>query len=106
MLIAVILIAAIGLLAVQRLVLAEHGTYAVVAIDGKEVERLNLNKETVITMESPYGGYNVIEVKDNKVSVTEADCDNQVCVCTGEISESYELIVCLPHALTITIESE
>lgn len=105
-LIVVILLIALSMIMLQRFVLAEHGTYAVVAVDGKEQTRLNLKDDQVLTVTSPYGGYNTIEVKNHKVCVTEADCENQVCVATGEISENYELIVCLPHALTITIETE
>ena len=43
-------------------------------------------------------------VKDGKVSVTEADCPDKVCVNTGEISKSGDTIVCLPHKLVVEIE--
>lgn len=105
-LIVLILLIACSMLAIQRLVLTKHGSYAVISIDGKEVERLDLDKDQELTVETSYGGYNIVEVKNNKVFVKEADCKNQVCVNTGEISESYDVIACLPHGLTVTIETQ
>ena len=48
--------------------------------------------------------YNVVVIKDGKVSVTEASCKNQVCVKHSEISLSGESIVCLPNRLIVRIE--
>lgn len=46
---------------------------------------------------------NVIEYKDNKVSIIEADCKDQICIKDGEISKNGEIIVCLPNKLMIEI---
>ena len=54
---------------------------------------------------SQYDYYNVVEIKDGKVSVTEASCKNQVCVRHGAISRSGESIVCLPNRLVVRIEN-
>lgn len=51
-----------------------------------------------------YTKYNIVVIKDGKVSVTEASCKNQVCVRHGEISRSGESIVCLPNRLVVRIE--
>ncbi|MDO4976241.1 MAG: NusG domain II-containing protein [Eubacteriales bacterium] len=84
----------------------KHGDYAVVSSDGKEIMRLNLDEDTTKRVESPYGGYNIIEVKDHTVCVKESDCENQLCVMQGKIKESTELIICLPHTLVISIENK
>jgi len=52
-----------------------------------------------------YDYYNVVEIKDGSVSVTEASCKNQVCVRHGRVSRSGESIVCLPNRLVVRIES-
>ncbi|HBE87040.1 MAG TPA: hypothetical protein DDW53_19330, partial [Lachnoclostridium sp.] len=39
-------------------------------------------------------------------SITEASCPDKVCVRTGKIHRSGELIVCLPNRVVITIEGE
>ena len=75
-----------------------------VKVDGKVVYSETLDKETEFNAEGYEGGYNRIVVKDGKVSVTEADCPDKVCVNTGEISKSGDTIVCLPHKLVVEIE--
>ena len=52
-----------------------------------------------------YDYYNVVEIKDGTVTVTEASCKNQVCVKHGAISRSGETIVCLPNRLVVRIEN-
>ena len=52
-----------------------------------------------------YDYYNVVEIKDGTVSVTEASCKNQVCVKHGAISRSGETIVCLPNRLVVRIDN-
>ena len=58
------------------------------------------------TASAQYDYYNVVEIKDGKVSVTEASCKNQVCVRHGAISGPGESIVCLPNRLVVRIENE
>ncbi|MBS7527371.1 NusG domain II-containing protein [Fusibacter paucivorans] len=49
---------------------------------------------------------NVVTVKNGLVSMTEANCRDQICVKTGEISKVGEIIVCLPHKFTVEIVSK
>ena len=54
-----------------------------------------------IRIESPYGGYNIVEIGDgNTIRISEADCPDKTCVKTGELSDGVP-IVCLPHKLVI-----
>lgn len=48
-------------------------------------------------------GTNVVEVKDGRVRVREADCPNQDCVNQGWIGSSAQQIVCLPHKLYVDV---
>ena len=52
-----------------------------------------------------YDYYNTVEIKDGKVSVSEASCKNQICVKHSSISHSGESIVCLPNRLVVRIDS-
>ena len=54
---------------------------------------------------SKYDYYNIVEIKDGKVSVIEASCKNQVCVKHSPVSRSGESIVCLPNRLVVRIDS-
>lgn len=49
------------------------------------------------------GNYNVMVIKDGKVSVSEADCPDGYCMRKGEIYRKNETIICLPHKLVIKI---
>lgn len=51
-------------------------------------------------------GTNVIEVADNRVRCVESDCSNQVCVQTGWVGSAGEMLVCLPHELTVQVVAD
>lgn len=80
------------------------GMTANIQVDGESVARLDLSKDTQMTVGGPDTDYNVIEVKDGTVCVLEADCPDKICVQTGRISQEGEIIACLPHKLIIVIE--
>ena len=83
---------------------AEDGSLtAVVLVDGGETDRLRLSDEQSVTVETVYGT-NVVTIKAGAVSITDADCRGQDCVRMGGISKAGQMIVCLPHHLTVKIE--
>ena len=104
-----ILIPAIVLIAALIFISQRNGSSrptacVVIKSDSTEVMRLDLSEDTVVTIDSPYGGYNTVEIRDGEVFVKEADCDNQLCVNQGEIHDETEVIVCLPHRMVVSIE--
>ena len=64
----------------------------------------SINKNQEFEVEGRIGKV-VIEIKDKKVRVKESSCPNQVCVKTGWIKRSGEIIVCAPNELTVRILS-
>jgi len=48
----------------------------------------------------------VVEMNDGAVSVTSANCPDQLCVHTGSVSRSGTAIVCVPNAVTVRIGGE
>lgn len=46
-----------------------------------------------------------VEIKNKKVRVKKSSCPNQVCVKTGYIKRSGEIIVCAPNEVTVRILS-
>lgn len=58
---------------------------------------------TAISYEEEY--YNLLLIEDGKVSVSDADCPDQLCVKQRSISGNGESIICLPHKLVVQIES-
>ena len=49
--------------------------------------------------------YNVIVISGGSVKVTEASCQNKVCVHHSEITRGGESIVCLPNRMTVRIDA-
>ena len=100
-----VVIIGIGFL-IQNIYFGKSGARAIITQRGKVVAELNLNQPVTMTFDDSIGGTNTVEVKDGMISVTEANCDNQVCVMSGKISHTGEVISCLPHALIITIQED
>ena len=80
------------------------GEQVVITVHGKEYGTYDLNKNQTIRVDID-GDYNVIEIKDGTVDVTESNCDNQICVMDYPISKDTPgVIVCLPHDLIVEIK--
>jgi hypothetical protein len=69
---------------------------------GELYREVPLSEDTTIKIETE-DGYNIIVINDFSVSVTEADCKNQICVNTAPATNIGDTIVCLPHELIIEI---
>ncbi len=115
-LLAVILLAvcSIGLL-VQRLnskpvakdpETQDSGMVALVSLNGQIIRSLDLDEDVNVLIGDRQKDYNVISVKDGKVSVTEANCADLICVKTGQMQTSGDIIACLPHGLIIYITED
>ena len=80
------------------------GAVAVVTVDGDEYARLPLSDDTELVVSTNYGTNTVI-VQNEQVYIKDADCPDKICVKTGRASET-KTIICLPHRLTVQIETE
>lgn len=80
-------------------------TYVLVQVDGAEWGRYPLNEDRTFAVERD-GHYNLVQIADGKVSVTEANCGNGQCIHMGEKQEPGQMIVCLPNRVVITVEGE
>ncbi|MPM74401.1 hypothetical protein SDC9_121389 [bioreactor metagenome] len=106
-----ILIGAIALLAlalfgVSRLLNAGPAEMVVVTVDSQEYARLPLKEDARLLITAQRGQTNLLVIENSTARISEASCSNQVCVNTGRISEAGEIIVCLPHKVVVSIESE
>lgn len=77
-----------------------------ICVDGKTVAKLPLAVDCEYLVNGYRGGHNLIQIKDGIVTITEADCPNQLCVMTPSIRHSGFAIVCLPHRVSVEIESK
>ena len=83
---------------------AQKGDTARLLVDGQLLEELPLDTDTHYTIQTE-SGYNTITVQNGVVSMTEADCRDQICVEHSAISKTNETIVCLPHKVVIEVEA-
>ncbi len=102
----IVLIAALVLASALLWALSIGGQGAVAHVyrDGKLLREISLQTDGEYTVYSADGsGSNVISVKDGRLSVSEANCDDQICVHYGAIGLKNQTIICLPHGITIVI---
>lgn len=103
--VALLLIAAAAFGAMQL----THRTPAITAevtVDGDVVERLDLSKDTELTINASNGGANHLIVKDGQIWCSEANCPDKVCVHQGKKRLNSDTIVCLPNKMIVTIIGE
>ena len=84
--------------------LSNSGSYAVIMVDGVEIQRLSLDDDTEFSIQGFNGGKNLLEIKDGECFMKEADCPDGLCIHQGKISKSNQSIICLPHRVVITVE--
>ena len=86
----------------------KDGQYVSVLIDGQEENCFPLGENIEHTIISGENGeyFNNLVIKDNKAYVTDANCRDGICVDHKPVSKTGETIVCLPHKLVISIESD
>lgn len=80
------------------------GDYILVEYDGAVIDRISLSQdvEKEILLENDRF-YNIVQVKDHRAYVTDANCPDKLCVHQSGISRDGETIVCLPHKLVIAV---
>ena len=78
----------------------DQGGWVVVAVDGQEQGRYPLWEDRAVTVGNEVA-YNVLEIANGQAAVREANCGDHTCVRTGAVSREGEVIVCLPHRLTV-----
>lgn len=73
-----------------------------ISVDGETygIYSLDENREVAI------GDTNVCRIQDGKVRMIQADCPDQICVHTAEISVDGGSIVCLPNRIVLEIISD
>ena len=99
-----IVLVVVGIAASAWLALSgSAGDTVIIESDGDLYARYKLTDDRTVTVRNG-SGTNVVRIHNGEVSVTQANCHNQVCVKHESISSSGESIVCLPNKLMVRIE--
>ena len=103
-----ILLLVCGCTIVNQVLFSEPGAtveISIIADDSTKtvLETFDLSQDTTYTISSEPHGVNILNIQDGKAWISEADCPNQDCVKQGKISMNGEMLVCLPHRITVSI---
>ena len=81
--------------------------YAQIIVDGVIKQSICLSEHRGYESFTVYtgNGYNVVGIVDNDIYIIDADCQDKICVKTGHIAQSNEVIACLPHKFLIELTS-
>lgn len=102
-LIAILIFMALLSYIIIRYVSESDGGQVEVVIDGKVEESFSLNEDITYKIFTDSENYNILEIKDGVVRVSEANCPDELCVTQNSIDKAGESIICLPHKLVIRI---
>ena len=78
------------------------GTTVLVQVNDRTVGKLDLRSDGEITIAGDRGTL-VVQTRDGRVRVAEADCPNKICVRTGWRSKAGDVIVCVPNKTVVRI---
>lgn len=70
------------------------------------LETFDLSEDQEYTIETAGDGINHLIIQDGEAWISTANCPNHDCVKKGKISKNGEMLVCIPHRLTVSILSE
>ena len=83
---------------------------AIIYVGKEEYMRVPLSQPRTVTVRQAGGGVNVIRVDENGIQMLEANCSNQHCVLTGQVTpDNWEwkpdgaFIICLPNQVSVEL---
>ena len=86
--------------------LTPSGDNVRIEVASKTVATLPLSEDATYNVEIGGKVTNTVEIKDNQVEVTYADCPDKICENHRAISKSGESIICLPNKVVVSIEGK
>lgn len=100
----ILILIAVILFVCIRVFVEDKGKYVKVYVNEKLTKTFDLEIDQEYFIETKRG-YNLLVIKDGKARVLDADCPDKICVDKGAISKNDESIICLPHNVVVTIDS-
>lgn len=80
-----------------------NGAVAVVTVAGKPYGTYSLDKDALIEIKVDGKVTNILEIREGKADMMQADCPDKLCVHQKAISKTNETIVCLPNKVVVEI---
>lgn len=106
-----VLIAVLLIVGAVLLICRTEGETVVVTVDGVVYGTYPLHRDTEVDIRTGENGeqYNRLVIKDGKAYVEDANCPggtNDKCTLHAPISYEWDSIICRPHKVVVSIESE
>ena len=79
------------------------GSYVQIEQNGAVIHIMPLDTNAVYNVETGGKVTNTVQVKNGSVSVTYADCPDQICVNHAAVNLSGESIICLPNEVVVSV---
>lgn len=99
------LLLALGLILWMNLQPSSSGI-AIVEKDGKEVQRIDLGKQTSERIIDIGGEMHIkLKVEPGAISFYKSDCPDKICIRTGKLTKPGQTAVCLPGKVSVHIVS-
>lgn len=100
--IAVIIVAALAFALIGRQETAKP--IAEISVDGVTVQTVDLSSVTERTEITPNDEYNILIVAENgTIRFEHSDCEDKLCIASGELKRSGDIAVCLPAKTVISV---
>ena len=91
-----------GVIGSLWLIFKPHSQTVQIIQDGTVLYTIDLEQAENQMIEIEYqGSKNVMQIKNHKISVINAECPDQTCVKMGELKSGAAPIVCLPNKLVV-----
>ncbi len=78
------------------------GSWVVIEVDNKEVQRLPLDKNQIVHVQGPIGETEV-EIKDGKTRILKSPCSKKLCIKSGYIQYADRFAACLPNRVVVRV---
>lgn len=86
--------------------LSGRGTRVVVSSGARQVGVYSLDSDQQVEILAEDGGVNRLVIEGGTAYISHADCPDRLCEKMGRIRLPGQSLVCLPHALVVTIEGD
>lgn len=78
------------------------GSQVRIETDGKFFQAIPLDREQTIAVPGPLGTTYVV-IHDSAAHVSDSPCYSKICVNTGEIAYTGQIIVCVPNKVVVRV---
>ena len=84
----------------------KNGKFVEITVNGEVYQRIPLNEDKTIQVETEEDNFNEVTIEDGKVYMSDSSCKDHLCENMGHVSIVGVPITCLPNKVVVTIKGE